>query len=64
VILNNGYPCDESAVEEAVLIKEAFSDTKIDIISVGPAQAKDVIIRTLGMGADDGIHISNNSAIV
>ena len=49
---------DEFALEEAVLIKEAFSDTKIDVISVGPDRSTEVIKRGIGMGADAGIHIA------
>ena len=52
---------DEFAVEEAVLIKEAFGDTKIDAISAGPERATEVIRRSIGMGADAGIHIDTGS---
>jgi electron transfer flavoprotein beta subunit len=48
---------DESAVEEAIRIKETLPDTKIDIISVGPQRSETVIKRAIGMGADNGIHI-------
>ncbi len=52
---------DEFALEEAVLIKEAFSDTRIDAISAGPDRSAEVIKRSLGMGADAGIHIATGS---
>lgn len=52
---------DEFAVEEAVLIKEASSDTSIDALSVGPDRSTDVIKRSIGMGADTGIHIVTES---
>ena len=48
---------DEAAVEEALRIKEAYPDTIIDIISVGPPRSENVIKRAIGMGADSGIHI-------
>jgi len=48
---------DEFAVEEAVRVKEEFADTRIDIVSVGPARAAEAIKRSIGMGADNGIHI-------
>jgi electron transfer flavoprotein beta subunit len=48
---------DEFAVEEAVRLKENFTDTSIDIISVGPARAAEAIKRSIGMGANNGIHI-------
>lgn len=49
---------DESAVEEAVLIKETFPDTTVDVITVGPSRSAMVVKRALGMGADHGIHIT------
>jgi electron transfer flavoprotein beta subunit len=48
---------DEAAVEEAIKIKDAFTDTIIDIISVGPPRSEIAIKRAMGMGADSGIHI-------
>lgn len=52
---------DEFAVEEAVLIKEASLDTEIDAITVGPDRCADVLKRSIGMGADKGIHITEKS---
>ena len=52
---------DEFAVEEALLIKAAFPDTKIDALSAGPERSKEVIRRSIGMGADAGIHINTES---
>jgi electron transfer flavoprotein beta subunit len=52
---------DEFAVEEAVLIKEAFSDVIVDAISAGPDRAAEVIRRSIGMGADAGIHVDTGS---
>jgi electron transfer flavoprotein beta subunit len=48
---------DESAIEEALLIKDRYKSAVIDVISVGPEYSKDIIRRALGMGADGGIHI-------
>jgi len=48
---------DEFAVEEAVLLKEAYPGTNIDAITLGPDRSADVIKRAIGMGADHGIHI-------
>ncbi len=53
---------DAFAVEEAVLIKEAYPDTVIDIISMGPENAKKVVKRGIGMGADAGVHILSSYA--
>jgi len=52
---------DEFAVEEALLIKAGFSDIKIDALSVGPERSTEVIRRSIGMGADAGIHINTES---
>jgi electron transfer flavoprotein beta subunit len=48
---------DEFAVEEAVRFKDNFANTRIDIVSVGPARAAEAIKRSIGMGADNGVHI-------
>jgi electron transfer flavoprotein beta subunit len=48
---------DEFAVEEAVLLKEAYPDTEIDVITVGPDRSAEVIKRAIGMGANHGVHI-------
>jgi electron transfer flavoprotein beta subunit len=48
---------DEFAVEESVLIKEAFPGTRVDAISVGPVRAAMVVKRAIGMGVDNGVHV-------
>lgn len=57
---------DENAVEEAILLKEQLksqlsgndsSEICVDVISVGPPGAAESIKRSMGMGADNGIHI-------
>lgn len=48
---------DECAVEAAVQIKEAFPETTIHILSVGPERSEVVIRRAIGMGADHGTHM-------
>jgi electron transfer flavoprotein beta subunit len=48
---------DECAVEEAVLIKETYADTVIDVITMGPERAEAAVRRAMGMGADNGAHI-------
>ena len=54
---------DEFALEEAVRIKEVFSDTKIDALSVGPEDATAVIKRSIGMGADNGILLETAAGV-
>jgi len=51
---------DAYAVEEALLIKEQFPESRIDVITVGPDHAQDTLRRALGMGADEGIHLVDN----
>ncbi len=48
---------DEFAIEEAVLIKESFPGTIVDVVTMGPENAVKTVKRTIGMGADNGIHI-------
>ncbi|MBU1344541.1 MAG: electron transfer flavoprotein subunit beta/FixA family protein [Proteobacteria bacterium] len=54
-------PFDACAVEEALLIKEKFPDSKVHAITVGPDPARDTLSRALGMGADEAIHIVDNT---
>ncbi len=51
---------DEYAVEEAVRIKEKIPGSRVDVITIGPARAVEVVKRAIGMGADEGIHIVDN----
>ncbi|MBP1740811.1 MAG: Electron transfer flavoprotein alpha/beta-subunit [Deltaproteobacteria bacterium] len=48
---------DEFALEEALLIKESLPGTLVDTLSVGPQRVSATVQRALGMGADHGIHI-------
>ncbi|WP_343525520.1 electron transfer flavoprotein subunit beta/FixA family protein [Sphingomonas sp.] len=48
-------PFDEIAVEEAVRLKEAGIATEIVVVSIGPAQAQDVLRNALAIGADRAI---------
>jgi electron transfer flavoprotein beta subunit len=52
---------DGFALEEALTIREEISDTHIDVISVGPERVDAVLRRSLGMGADHGIHVLTES---
>lgn len=49
---------DESAVEAALKIKDCC-ETKITVISLGPESARTAIRRCIGMGADEGILLSD-----
>ena len=53
---------DEFAVEEALLVKQSHPGVCVDIVSVGPPRSSAVIRRSLGMGADHGIHVVTEDA--
>lgn len=48
---------DEFAVEAAVRIKESGAAAAVDVLTLGPAEAVAVIQRSVGMGADRGVHL-------
>ncbi len=52
-------PFDEYAVETAVRIKESAPDTTITVVTMGPPQAKDILKRSIAMGADEAILVSD-----
>lgn len=49
---------DAIAAEAAMKIKDAGSDVKVTIMSMGPATAREVIKQGLAMGGDEGVLIS------
>ncbi|WP_321365065.1 electron transfer flavoprotein subunit beta/FixA family protein [uncultured Celeribacter sp.] len=56
-------PFDEIAVEEAVRLKEAGKADEVIAVSVGPAQAQDVLRTALAMGADRAILIAVDGTV-
>ncbi len=52
---------DANALEEALKIKDAYPDTHITVITMGPPQAKDMLTECLAMGADEGILLSDRA---
>lgn len=50
-------PFDEIAIEEAVRLKEKGSATEIIAVTIGAAQAQDVLRTALAMGADRAVHV-------
>ncbi|WP_111431358.1 electron transfer flavoprotein subunit beta/FixA family protein [Rhodobacteraceae bacterium DSL-40] len=56
-------PFDEIAVEEAVRLKESGAASEVVAVSVGPAQAQDVLRTALAMGADRAILITAETAV-
>ncbi len=51
-------PFDEIAVEEAIRIKEKHGGEVI-VVTMGPPQAREALLKCLAMGADRAIHISD-----
>lgn len=52
-------PYDEYAVEQSLLIKAENPDAEVVVVSLGPADAKERILKALAMGADRGLLIDN-----
>lgn len=52
---------DANALEAALTIKDKYPGTHITVLTMGPAQAKDLLIECLAMGADKGILISDRA---
>ena len=52
-------PFCEYALDHAVRIKQANEDAQIITISMGPPQAKDVLLRSLELGADEAILVTD-----
>jgi electron transfer flavoprotein beta subunit len=51
---------DAIAVEAAMRIKDAAADTKVTVLSMGAATAREVIKQALAMGCDDGILVTDD----
>jgi electron transfer flavoprotein beta subunit len=51
---------DEYAVEEALRLKEAHGG-KVTVLSMGPQRATETIRKALSMGADAGIHVTDDA---
>ena len=54
---------NEKAVEAALLVKEANSGSEVTVVTMGPAGALDAIRKSLAMGADSGIHITDDGLV-
>ena len=55
---------DEYAVEQALQLKEKSEnpdDTKVTALCVGPEKAADAVRKALQMGADEGVHVSDEA---
>ncbi len=54
---------NEKAVEVALLTKEAHSGSEVTAVTMGPHGALATVRKALAMGADSGIHISDDGLI-
>ena len=52
---------DEYAIEEALKIKESGNADEVTVLSVGPTSATDTIRKALQMGADKGVHVTDEA---
>jgi electron transfer flavoprotein beta subunit len=52
---------DANALEEALRIKDMYPDTHITVVTMGPPQAKDMLIECMAMGADDAVLASDRA---
>ncbi|BAJ01239.1 electron transfer flavoprotein subunit beta/FixA family protein [Shewanella violacea] len=57
-------PFCEIAVEEAVRLKEAGVVSEIVVVTVGPKAAQEQLRTAMALGADRGIHIETEEALV
>lgn len=53
-------PFDEQGIEAALCIREAYPETRITVMSLGPASARNAIKHGLAMGADEGVLIGDS----
>jgi electron transfer flavoprotein beta subunit len=52
---------DEYAVEQALQIKEKSDDVTVTALTVGPEKAVDAVRKALQMGADQGVHVTDEA---
>ena len=52
---------DEYAVEQALQLKEKSGDAEVTVLTIGPEKAADAIRKALQMGADKGVHVSDEA---
>jgi electron transfer flavoprotein beta subunit len=52
---------DSHAVEEALRVKEAAGEGEVVVLSMGPARATDAVRKTLAMGADRAVLVTDEA---
>jgi electron transfer flavoprotein beta subunit len=54
---------DSHAVEEALRVKEAASEGEVIVVSMGPERAADAVRKTLAMGADRSVVVTDEALV-
>src|SRR6056297_508297 len=54
-------PDDANALEEALALKDKYTDVKVTVLTMGPPQAEEILRECLAMGADDVILLSDRA---
>lgn len=54
-------PDDDNALEAALQMKDANEGTTVTVISMGPPQAKEVLVECMAKGADDSVLLSSRA---
>lgn len=52
-------PFDTYAIETAVRLKEKLKDTHVTVLTMGPAQAQEILKKAISMGVDDAFLVSD-----
>ena len=54
-------PDDDNALEAALQMKDGNADTTVTVITMGPPQAKEVLVECMAKGADDSVLLSSRA---
>lgn len=57
-------PYDEFALEEALKLKTLSSESKVFVMSLGPARTKESLMQALALGADEAFHLKLEKPLV
>jgi electron transfer flavoprotein beta subunit len=52
---------DANALEEALALKDKYDDVEVIVVTMGPPQAKDMLLECLAKGADEAILLSDRA---
>lgn len=54
-------PYDQFALEEALRVRSSRDDVKVIVLSMGPPQARRVLLKSMALGADEAILLSDRA---